>query len=145
MEYKDLEVRVSGIRLSPTKTKVSSGAFELLVDKLGGEAPSPLDLMLASLIGCFNITATLVAGDMGIEIEEASFEAVGTFNPSVFYGKEGPRAGYKEVKVLIRLKTNADDETLKEFIRRVEERCPVSDNIGRATPVELVVERVVLP
>lgn len=141
MEYKDIEMRVLGVRLSPTKTKVSCGGFEVLIDKLGGEAPSPLDLTLASLIGCLNITATLVAGDMGIEIEEASFEAVGTFNPSVFYGKEGPRAGYKKVSVVMRLKTNADEEKLREFIRRVEERCPVSDNLANTTPVDVIVER----
>ncbi|MCS7103755.1 MAG: OsmC family protein, partial [Candidatus Korarchaeum sp.] len=117
-KYRDIEVRVSGVRLSPTRTKVSCRNFELFVDKLGGEAPSPLDLTLASLIGCLNITATLVARDMGIGIDDASFEAVGIFNPSVFYGKGGPRAGYREVKVLVRLKTNADEEKLKEFIRR---------------------------
>ncbi|MEM0041700.1 MAG: OsmC family protein [Candidatus Korarchaeum sp.] len=141
MEYKDLEVRVSGIRLSPTKTKVSCGGFDLMIDKLGGDAPSPLDLTLASLIGCLNITATLVAQEMGIEVSEASFEATGIFNPSVFYGKEGPRAGYKEVRVVMRLKTNADEEKLKEFIRRVEERCPVSDNLSNTTLMRLAVER----
>ncbi len=141
MEYKDMEVRVSGVRLSPTKTRVSCGGFDLLIDKLGGDAPSPLDLALASLVGCINITATLVAKEMAIEVSEASFEAMGIFNPAVLYGKEGPRAGYKEVKVIMRLKTDADEEKLREFIRRVEERCPVSDNLSNTTPLRLVVER----
>jgi len=142
LEYKDIKVRVSGIRVSPTKTKVTCGGFELLIDKLGGEAPSPLDLALASLIGCLNITATLVAEDMGIRIEEAEFEAVGLFNPAVFYGKEGPRAGYKGIRVVVRLRTDADEEKLRELMRRVEERCPVSDNLARTTPIEVSVERI---
>ncbi|MCC6029723.1 MAG: OsmC family protein [Candidatus Korarchaeum sp.] len=141
-EYKDIEIRASGRRVSPTMSEVRCGDFELSIDKLGGEAPSPLDLMLASLIGCFNITATLVAEDMGIEIEDAAFEAIGIFNPSVFYGKEGQRAGYKEIKLLFRVKSDADDEKLKEFIRRVEERCPVSDNIVNITPLTVKVERI---
>jgi|YelNatPaOPRAMG01_1025707.scaffolds.fasta_scaffold02382_5 uncharacterized OsmC-like protein len=141
-EYKDIEIRASGRRVSPTMSEVRCGNFELSIDKLGGEAPSPLDLMLASLIGCLNITATLVANDMGIKIEDATFEAIGIFNPSVFYGKEGQRAGYKEIKLLFRVKSDADDEKLKEFIRKVEERCPVSDNIANITPLTVKVERI---
>lgn len=141
MEYKDLEIRVSGSRVSPTKTKVQCGGFEVLIDKLGGEAPSPLDLILAALIGCLNITATLVAQEMGIEIEDASFEAKGIFNPSVFYGKEGPRAGFKEAIVTFRLRANADEAKIREFLKKVEERCPVSDNLANLTPVRVVIER----
>ncbi len=142
MEYKDIEIRALGRRISPTMSKVACDKFEISIDKLDGEAPSPLDLMLASLIGCFNMTATLVANDMGIEIEDATFEAVGKFNPSVFYGKEGQRAGYKEIKVLFRVKSNADYEKMREFIKRVEERCPVSDNIANITPLIVEVERI---
>lgn len=141
MEYKDMEIRVLGNRISPTKTKVQCSGFEVLIDKLGGEAPSPLDLTLAALIGCLNITATLVAQEMGIGIEDASFEARGVFNPAVFYGKEGPRAGFKEVSVTLRLKTNVDESKLKEFIGKVEERCPVSDNLVNSTPVKVTLER----
>jgi len=67
---------------------------------------------------------------------------VGKFNPSVFYGKEGQRAGYKEIKVLFRVKSNADYEKMREFIKRVEERCPVSDNIANITPLIVEVERI---
>jgi uncharacterized OsmC-like protein len=40
------------------------------------------------------------------------------------------------------VKSDADDEKLKEFIRRVEERCPVSDNIANITPLIVEVDRI---
>ena len=140
--YKDMKITVSGRRIGPTKMVVKAGDFEITVDKLGGEAPSPLDYTLVALAGCMNIVGTLVAKDMKINIEDLDIEIDGTFNPGKLYGNGSERAGYKEVKVNIRVKSDADEETLKEWLERVEERCPVSDNLANVTPVHVKVERL---
>ena len=51
------------------------------------------------------------------------------------------RPGFLSLKVKLEVKTDVDDETLKEWLRVVESRCPVSDNIKNETPVEIEVEK----
>ncbi|WP_048160353.1 OsmC family protein [Thermococcus sibiricus] len=140
-EYKDMVLKVVGERLSPMKMKVRAGNFEMVMDKLGGEAPSPIEYVLAALAGCINIVATLVAQDMGINIEDLSVEVEGVFNPAKFLGQENGRAGYKEITAKIKVKTDADEETLKKWLEQVEERCPVSDNLSNPTPIKVEFEK----
>ncbi len=140
-KYKDMVIKIVGDRVSPTKMKVKAGDFEIVMDKLGGEAPSPIDYVLAALAGCINIVGTLVAKDMGINIEDLSLEIEGVFNPGKLYGKGDQRAGYKEIRVKVKVKTDADEETLKKWLEQVEERCPVSDNLANPTPVEVKLEK----
>ncbi|ASJ03613.1 osmotically inducible protein C [Thermococcus profundus] len=141
-KYKDMPIRLSGVRLSPTKMKVVGEDFEITVDKLGGDAPSPLHYQLAALAGCLNIVATLVAKDMKISIEDLSVEIEGIFNPARFMGADEGRAGFKEVKAIIKVKTEADPGTLKRWLEEVEERCPISDNLANTTPVKVNFELV---
>jgi len=140
-KYKDMPIKISGIRVSPTKMKVVGDGFEIMVDKLGGEAPSPLHYQLAALAGCLNIVGTLVANDMKIDLEDLEVEVVGILNPSKFMGLEDGRAGFKEIEVTIRVKTNADEETLKKWLSLVEERCPISDNLSNPTPIRIGIKR----
>ncbi|RLF86636.1 OsmC family peroxiredoxin [Thermococci archaeon] len=141
VEYKDMVIKVVGERLSPTKMKVKAGDFEIVMDKLGGGAPSPIDYVLAALAGCINIVGTLVAKDMGINIEELSVEVEGVLNPGKLYGQGTQRAGYKEIRAKIKVKTDADEETLKKWLEQVEERCPVNDNLANPTPTKVEFEK----
>ncbi|WP_087038150.1 OsmC family protein [Thermococcus litoralis] len=141
VDYKDMTIKVVGERLSPTKMKVKAGNFEITIDKIGGEAPSPVEYLLAALAGCLNIVATLVAKDMGIQIEDLSVEVEGVLNPGKFMTGEGEKAGYKEIKTKIKVKTDADEETLKKWLEKVEERCPVTDNLTSPTPISFEVEK----
>ena len=59
-------------------------------------------------------------------------------NPMRFMGKNfSERAGYKNINVVIDIKSNEKREKLEELIKRVEERCPISDNIRNPTPVNI--------
>lgn len=82
----------------------------------------------------------MVAKEMGFEINSLEIEVNGTFNPAKFKGFDGDRAGFKSIEVTIRVDARVDDETLKEWIKRVEERCPVSDNLINETPTEITVK-----
>ena len=141
-EYKDLVLKAHGKRLSPTKMVVKAEGFEILIDKLNGEQPCPLDYTLAALAGCLNIAGTLVAKDMGIKIEDMEIEVEGVFNPAKFMGAEGERAGFKEIRAVIKVKSDADEERLKEWLERVEERCPISDNLANPTPTKVEIKKL---
>ena len=140
-KYKDLPVKISAVRVSPMRMKVVGEGFEIMVDKLGGEAPSPLHYQLVALAGCLNIVGTLVANDMKIEIQDLSVEIEGIFNPAKFMGADEGRAGFKEINVTVKVKSGADEETLREWLKRVEERCPISDNLVNPTPVKIDVKK----
>ncbi|AMM54550.1 OsmC family protein [Pyrococcus kukulkanii] len=141
-KYKELEIKVVGKAVSPTKTKVKAGNYEIIMDKLGGEAPSPIEYVIAALVGCINIVGHMVAKDMGFEIKNLEIEVTGIFNPAKFMGQNGDRAGFKSIKAIVKVDADVDEETLKEWLKRVEERCPVSDNLANPTPTEVVVKRV---
>ncbi|MFA4639510.1 OsmC family protein [Pyrococcus kukulkanii] len=141
-KYKELEIKVVGKAVSPTKTKVKAGNYEIIMDKLGGEAPSPIEYVIAALVGCINIVGHMVAKDMGFEIKNLEIEVTGIFNPAKFMGQNGDRAGFKSIKAIVKVDADVDEETLKEWLKRVEERCPVSDNLANPTPTEVVVKKV---
>lgn len=142
VESKDTVIKVSGKRVSPTKMIVKCGSYEVATDKLGGDAPSPVEYVLAALAGCINIVGTLVARDLGISVEDMEVNVEGIFNPAKFATGVGERAGYKEIKIEILVKSNADVETLKKWLKLVEDRCPVNDNLLNSTPVKSEVKKI---
>lgn len=93
--YRVLPVEVEANRESPTRTTVEARDFELVVDEpddMGGtnEGPNPLEFLLAGQAGCLNVTATKVATDMGIELEDLEITIEGDFDVEAFQ-TEAPR------------------------------------------------------
>lgn len=130
---------------SSTHTVVQTRDFEFSVDEpehLGGsnEGPNPVEYLLGALAGCLNVVGHSVAQEMGMEVGDIGVEIEGDLDPRKFMGDaEDPRAGYQEIRVDLTVDTDADDETVRTWIETVEERCPVSDNLGNATPLEFAV------
>ena len=138
-------IAVSGSRVEPGKPMkmvIRSGGFEIVTDKLGGEAPSPIEYVLVALAGCFNIVGEIVAREMGISIDDLKVEVSGVFNPSKLMTGVGERAGYKELNVKVEVKSTADIEVLRTWLERVGERCPVEDNLANQTPIKALLEKL---
>ncbi|MEN2984581.1 MAG: OsmC family protein [Dictyoglomaceae bacterium] len=114
--------------------------FTIVVDEpqsLGGEdsAPNPVEVVLASLIGCLGIMISIVAKEKNISINNIKILAEGDLDPQGFMGNPNIRAGYQEVRVKIKIDSPLEREKLEELIQLVEKRCPVSDIIKN--PVNL--------
>ncbi|MEF8757127.1 MAG: OsmC family protein [Halobacteriales archaeon] len=128
---------------SPTHTVVEARDFEFSIDEpehLGGsnEGPNPVEYLLGALAGCLNVIGHSVGEEMDVEIDGIEVEIEGDLDPAKFKGEaEDPRAGYQDVRVDLIVETDADEDTLDAWLETVEERCPVSDNIGNATPLSL--------
>lgn len=143
----DLTFKVSAKSENATKTVVETRGFHLIVDEpenLGGtdQGANPVEYMLAALAGCLNVVGHLVAREMGFQLRGLELALEGNLNPAKFAGKsERERAGYKEIRVELRPETDADQETLNQWVERVEARCPVSDNFSNATPVSIFVKK----
>uniref|UniRef100_A0A832I946 OsmC family peroxiredoxin n=1 Tax=Pseudothermotoga hypogea TaxID=57487 RepID=A0A832I946_9THEM len=143
----DLKFSISATSETPTRTQVKARNFTMYVDEppqLGGEdkGANPVEYLLAALAGCLNVVGHMVAEEMNIKLDGLTIDIEGILNPAKFQGKsDAERAGYKEINVTIRAKTNAPDDVLKKWIETVESRCPVSDNIANPTPVKFNVTK----
>jgi uncharacterized OsmC-like protein len=150
MEVENMPVMkftVNGKCENPTKLVVTSRKFKIIIDEpenLGGTdaGTSPVEYVLAALGGCLNVVGHLVAKEMGMELKGLEINLEGDLDPAKFMGKPtSERTGFKEIRVSLKPVTTADKATLDKWIKAVEERCPVSDNLKNPTPVKIVVSK----
>lgn len=131
---------------NPTKTIVKARNFEMIIDEpknLGGtdSGANPVEYVLGALSGCLNVVGHLVAKEMNITLFGLEIDIEGNLDPAKFMGKDTTeRAGFCCITVNMRPETEASEEQLQNWIKAVECRCPVSDNIQNATPVTLVLD-----
>lgn len=117
--------------------------FTIYIDEppnLGGQdkGPNPVEYVLMALGGCVIIVGQVIAQEMGIKLDSYKIKLSGDLNPLRFMGKPSPdRAGFKEINLEIEVKSEAPKEKLEEWIRAIEERCPVGDNLKNPTPVKI--------
>jgi uncharacterized OsmC-like protein len=139
----DLSFEVSAQSHTPTKVSVSARNFTLVIDEppaLGGDdhGANPVEFVLAGLTGCLNVVAHLVAKELGIALRSLKIKASGAINPDRLLNvSSSDRAGYKSIHVELDADTDARPELLERWRRIIESRCPVSDNLLNATPVNL--------
>jgi uncharacterized OsmC-like protein len=137
----DMKFGVAAESQNKTKTVVRARGFTLTIDEpesLGGAdaGANPVEYLLAALCGCLTVVGHLVAGEMNMPLKGLKMEMEGDLNPDKFAGRPSQdRAGFKQVRVTLQPDAGADAETLEKWMRSIEERCPVSDNIGNATPL----------
>ncbi|GGH41013.1 osmotically inducible protein C [Mangrovimonas yunxiaonensis] len=143
----DLIFKVHGESASPAKFIAKTRNFKLIIDEpedLGGtdEHANPVEYLLAGLAGCVNVVGHLVAKELGFTINSLKIEVEGNINPDKLFGTSNKeRAGFKEISLKLIPETEASIETLVTWLKIVQERCPVKDNLLNATPVSLEVEK----
>lgn len=143
----DLIFKVEGESASAAKFVAKTRQFKLVVDEpeaLGGtdENANPVEYILAGLAGCVNVVGHLVAKELGFTINKLNIEVSGNINPDKLFGaSSSKRAGFQKIELKLIPDTEASIEILAEWLRIVQERCPVKDNLTNATPVEVSVEK----
>lgn len=130
--------------LTKTKTLVKAREFEFIIDEpqaVGGEnaGATPVEYVLGALAGCLNVVCNLVAKEMGITVNNLSFNFEGDLDPDKFMGKQTEkRSGFQVIRAKITADVDADAETKQKWLDAVKQRCPVSDNLSNVTPVEII-------
>ncbi|MCS7174811.1 OsmC family protein [Pseudothermotoga sp.] len=144
----DVKFSVSAKSETPSRVVVKARNFTMYVDEppqLGGDdkGANPVEYLLAALAGCINVVGHLVAKEMNIRLDELSIDIEGTLNPARLQGRSfQERAGYKQINVNIKVKSNASEDLLTKWLKSVEDRCPVSDNIENPTPLKFHLSRI---
>jgi uncharacterized OsmC-like protein len=99
--------------------------------------PSPVEILLAALGTCQEITYRIYASLMGIPLESVQCELSGHLDLGGFLGTNpSVRSGIQQIKYETKIKSSANPEALAELARTVECRCPILNTLQE--PVEVV-------
>jgi len=116
--------------------------FDLKVDEVqefGGtnKGPNPMELVLAALATCQEITYKMYADKLGVKIEGLKVEVTGELDLRGLLSLDpGIRPGYLKIHHEVHFTTSENKEIIEELIRLVENHCPVSDVLKNPTPIE---------
>jgi len=133
--------QVEGLR---SETKIRQ--FSVTVDEppsLGGAdtGPNPVEFVLAALATCQEITYRAYATALGIPLDSVSVKLEGSLDLRGFFAvKDDVRAGFKDVRGVVHLKSSAPAAELAKLKEVVDAHCPVLDILRAPVPVALKLE-----
>ena len=129
------------------KTKILIRDHEIISDQpfsFNGQnkGPKPSELILAALAACQETTYRIFAEDMGIHIGEISVQLKGTQDLQGFMALDDEvPAGFINIEGKIFIQSDASGEDLELLRQRVDQHCPVLDDLKRPVGVRLSPEK----
>lgn len=133
------KITVSASATNTTKTYIKAGKHSILIDEpplFGGEdeAPSPVEMYLASIAGCINAAGQWIAKEMNMDLQKIDISIEGEVDGSKFLKNDNTfRAGFSEIVTRVRIVSDSEPSIQQEWLKRVRERCPVIDNTENGT------------
>jgi uncharacterized OsmC-like protein len=130
--------QVEGVR---SETKVRQ--FTLTIDEppsLGGTdlGPNPVELVLAALATCQEITYRAYATALGVPLDSVSVKLEGDLDLRGFFAVgEEARPGFAAVRGVVKLQSPASPAELARLKEVVDAHCPVLDILKAPVPVAL--------
>ena len=118
--------------------KPGGSTHEILTDAapaFGGRdaAPSPISYALAALVSCSQVTAQLVAKDLGIELQSFAFDLSADLDTAVLVGgAQTGDANFERVTVEATIRTSATPEQFAALKAETERRCPIYQLYARS-------------
>ena len=103
-------------------------------------APNPVELILAALGSCQEITYRAYATAMGIPLDSVSVELAGDIDLRGFFAvDESVRSGYQKIVGTVHIESSASEADLQKLRAVVNAHCPVLDILTNKVPVSLEV------
>lgn len=125
------------------KTECRAGKHVVLIDQsaaAGGTdaGPTPLDYQLMALGGCIAAIGRLIANQRRLALRGLTVSLTGELDTDRLLGKStAPRAGFSRIVAQVRMDADLSRADQESFLRDIEARCPVSDNLQQVTPVRV--------
>ncbi|MGR9090857.1 MAG: OsmC family protein [Gammaproteobacteria bacterium] len=107
---------------------------------IGGSdmGPSPVEVILAALGSCQEITYRAYATAMGIELDHVSVELEGEIDFRGFFAVDDTvRPGYDNIRAVVTIESKASAAELAQLREVVNAHCPVLDILQNPVPVTL--------
>lgn len=125
------------------RSEVSIRQHRLAADEppaLGGadSGPNPVELILAALGTCQEITYRAYATALGIPLDSVSVELAGDIDLRGFFAvDESVRSGYQNIRGTVNIESSASEAELQKLRAVVDAHCPVLDILTNKVPVSL--------
>ncbi len=105
---------------------------------MGGtdDGQDPLSNLLASLAGCENVIANMVAKEMEFDLKSIEFDVNGELDPRGLMGQADVRPYFEKVSVHAKVTTSESQDRIDELKEKTDARCPVYTTL-KAAGVEL--------
>lgn len=138
--------RVEAKQVDRFQVEAVSGEHKIVIDQPkasggNGAGPCPVEYVLAGFAACILNVAYVVACERKIELRNLTVRVEGDLNPAKFMGKPTEdRAGFQNIRLITNIDADMTLEEKENFLRAVEARCPVSDNLAFETPVDIILE-----
>ena len=129
------------------QTKILIRDHEIISDQPFGfngqnKGPKPSELVLAALAACQETTYRIFAEDMGIDIGEISVKLRGTQDLRGFMALDDETpAGFTNIVGQVFIHSDASEEDLELLRQRVDQHCPVLDDLKRPVEVSFSIEK----
>jgi putative redox protein len=138
-QTRKLAVRsVRGVNEGGTRTLVQVRDFPPVAtdepDTMGGTntAPSPLETLLVSLVGCDGVIINGVAKAMGFDYSHVALDACGQIDVRGPKGVRGVRPYFEKIEMVIEVTSPESEERFETLKTNVENRCPVMNLVKDA-------------
>lgn len=125
------------------RSEVTIREHSLTIDEptsIGGTdlGPSPVEVILAALGSCQEITYRAFAAAMGIELDNVAVELEGDIDFRGFFAvDETVRAGFGDIRAIVKIESQASVADLERLREAVNSHCPVLDILSNPVPVKL--------
>lgn len=106
----------------------------------GDSAPNPVEQLLAAFGNCLAVGYAANASSADISIHELTIEVEGDLNLHTFLGLQEGHAGFDDIRVRVRLITDAGEDEIRALHDRVTSTSPVGHTLGRAIPVAVTID-----
>ena len=125
------------------RSDVKLRQHRLIVDEpkaIGGkdEGASPVELILAALATCQEISYKAYATALNIPLEKVSVKLTGTLDLKGFLGiDQSVRPGFQNIQGTVDIQSSADSKTIENLKTIVDKHCPVLDILNKGVSVQL--------
>ncbi len=126
------------------KTECSAGKHMIVIDQpvpSGGTdaGPTPLEVQLMALGGCVAAIGRIIANQRKIALRGIEISIEGELDTDRLLGKPSDkRAGFSSITARVKIDADLSLVEKEAFLREIDERCPVSDNLAQVTPVSIM-------
>ena len=119
------------------RTNAHTGKHELVIDEpaaRGGtdQGPTPIETMIAALLGCTNVILNRVAEKNHVEVKTLSLAAEASFDRRGVMLEEEVAVPFPEIRLTINLTTPATELQVERVKADLRKFCPVSKVIRQS-------------
>lgn len=108
--------------------------------------PNPLEYLFFSLAGCVITIGHIIAKQRRLPVRNIQVRIEGDLDADVLMGKSTEaRPGFTGIRVITTIDADMTQAEKELFLKEIDARCPISDNIHNLTPIEFVVEEAAVP